>query len=45
MRKDKLRNNYEKIKSLTALMSEKSSAKDWNSKEDNKTWKKLKPKK
>ena len=32
-------------KMLTAVLSEKSLAKDWNSKEENRAWKKLKSKK
>ena len=38
-------NKIENKKMFCALASEKSLTKDWNSKEDEKTWKKLKSKK
>ena len=41
----KNKNKIENEKMFCALASEKSLAKDWNSKEDKKAWKKLKSKK
>jgi len=43
MKKVKIKKDFEKL--FTALASEKSLAKYWNSKEENKAWKKLKSKK
>lgn len=43
-KKKKFRIDYEE-KLFPALASEKSLAKDWNSKEEDEAWKKLKPKK
>ena len=42
---NKIKNNKINEKLFTALASEKSLAKDWTSKEDEKVWKKLKSKK